>query len=130
MTALAHGALWNTLVMTAKVETLWGLGWQCLPELMERFEKLEEAIGTPREGQILDAIYRDMPRRNFSSDLLQHVPDRVGVMELQDVLWSDWGRPERIAETLRLLDKEPTFPLEHFREPHRSQNHEHVMEVS
>ena len=130
LAAMAGGALWNTLVMTAKVETLWRRGWQCMPELMEHFEKLEEVIDTPREGPILDTIYREMPCRNFSSDLLQRVPDCVGVMELQDVLWSDWGRPERIEETLRLLGKDPAFPIEHFREPHRSQDHEHVMEVS
>jgi hypothetical protein len=27
------------------------------------------------------------------------------------VLWSDWGRPERIAETLRRIGRPPSFPL-------------------
>ncbi|GJL64100.1 MAG: hypothetical protein NPIRA04_27540 [Nitrospirales bacterium] len=130
LAAMADGALWNTLVMAVKVETLWSLGWQCLPELMERFEELGTVIGTSREGPILDAIYQDMPCRNFSSDLLQRVPERVGVMELQDMLWSDWGQPERIAGTLQLLGKEPAFPIKHFSEPYCSQYHEHVMEVS
>ncbi|GJL66196.1 MAG: hypothetical protein NPIRA05_11670 [Nitrospirales bacterium] len=130
LAAMANGALWNTSVMTVKVETLWCLGWQCLPELMERFEKLDAAIGTSREGLILEAIYQDMPCRNFSSDLLQCVPESVGVMELQDVLWSDWGKPERIAATLQLLGKESAVPLKHFNEPHCSQSHEHAMEVS
>ena len=128
--AMANGALWNTLVMTVKVETLWRLGWQCLPELMERFEKLDAAIGTSREGSILEAIYQDMPCRNFSSDLLQCAPESVGVMELHDVLWSDWGKPERIADTLQLLGKESAFPLKYFSEPHCSQSDKHLMEVS
>ena len=29
--ALSHHALWNTMVMTAKVDTFWDLGWQCSP---------------------------------------------------------------------------------------------------
>ncbi|WP_447968902.1 hypothetical protein [Nitrospira sp. M1] len=114
--------------MTVKVDTLWNLGWQCLPELMERFEKLDAAISTSCEGKILDAIYQGMPCRNFSSDLLQCVPECVGVMEHQDVLWSDWGNPKRIAGTLQLLGKEPALSIKYFTEC--SQYHEHVMEVS
>jgi mannose-1-phosphate guanylyltransferase len=110
--ALAHHALWNTMVMTAKVETLWRLGRQCFPELIERFEQLGRVIGTPQEARVLGAIYRTMPSRNFSSDLLQHVPDRVAVTELTNALWSDWGRPERITEALRRIDRAPAFPLE------------------
>jgi mannose-1-phosphate guanylyltransferase len=30
--ARASGALWNTLVLTVKVETLWAIGWSCVPE--------------------------------------------------------------------------------------------------
>lgn len=110
--ALATGALWNTLVLTARVQTLWELGWQCVPDVMMLFEQLGHAIGTSAEGPTLDSIYQAMPIRNFSSDLLQQVPNRLGVMELTDVLWSDWGRPERIAETLQELAKTPAFPLE------------------
>ena len=110
--ALTHHALWNTMVMTAKVETLWRLGQQCFPELIERFERLGQAIGTSEEARVLETIYRTMPSRNFSSDLLQHVPDRVAVTELTNALWSDWGRPERITEALRRIDRAPAFPLE------------------
>lgn len=117
LSALANGAFWNTLVIAANVHTLWTLGWRHLPELMERFEQLEQAVGTPQEGAVLKAIYAQMPCRNFSSDLLQRAADGIGVIELQDVLWSDWGRPERIVETLRVLGKEPAFPYELLGEP-------------
>lgn len=110
--ALANHALWNTMVMTAKVETLWSLGQQCFPELIERFERLGRAIGTSEEARVLETIYQTMPSRNFSSDLLQRVPDRVAVTELTNALWSDWGRPERITEALRRIGLTPAFPLE------------------
>lgn len=109
--ALSSAALWNTMVMTAKVDTLWELGRQCFPGLMERFDRLGSAIGTPEEAHVLEVIYRDMPVKNFSADLLQRTPDRVVVTELTDTLWSDWGRPERIAEALRRIDRTPAFPL-------------------
>lgn len=109
--ALQAGALWNTLVFAANVELLWTLGWQCLPDMMPLFERLSQAIGGPEEGRALAVIYRDMPAKNFSSDLLQLVPDKLAVVGLTGVLWSDWGKPERIAETLRRIDRRPAFPL-------------------
>ena len=108
--ALSAGALWNTFVMISKVSTLWALGTKHFPDILQPFERLEQAIGSPEEGHVLDAIYQDMPRKNFSSDLLQRVPDCVAVMELTGVLWSDWGKPERIAETLRRIARTPAFP--------------------
>ena len=108
--ALSAGALWNTFVMVSKVSTLWALGTKYFPDILQPFERLERAIGSPREGHVLDAIYQSMPKKNFSSDLLQRVPDCVAVMELTGVLWSDWGKPERIVETLRRIARTPAFP--------------------
>ena len=109
--AISQGGLWSTFIMTAKVETLWRLGWKCFPEVMEQFKRLEEVIGTPDEIPTLEAIYGQMPTRNFSSDLIQKVPDSIGVIELKDVQWSDWGRPERILETLQSMGKD-TSPFQ------------------
>ena len=127
--ALSNNALWNTMVMAAKVETLWELGQQCFPELMERFERLGRAIGTSKEAQVLEAIYQTMPAKNFSSDLLQQVPDRVAVTELTNALWSDWGRPERIVEALRRIDRTPAFPLEALSSPFAPIPHENGLAV-
>ena len=110
-TAMEAGALWNTLVLAAKVETLWKLGRRCFPDLIDLFENLGSSIGSSEEGQVLESIYRVMPSRNFSSDLLEQVPDQVGVVELRGVMWSDWGRPEQILETLQALGKVPVFPM-------------------
>ncbi len=109
--ALRAGALWNTLVFAANADLLWTLGWQCLPDMMPLFERLGLAIGGPSEGRVLDEIYRSMPAKNFSSDLLERVPEQLTVIELSGVLWSDWGKPSRIAESLRRIDRRPAFPL-------------------
>lgn len=110
--ALAGGALWNTSVMAAKAETLWQMGWQCFPDLMPRFERLSRSIGTSKEAQILDEIYHDIPAHDLVSELLQRVPDRAAVMEMHGVLWSDWGTPTRMIDSLRRIRREPAFPLD------------------
>lgn len=108
---MASDALWNTLVIVTKAARLWDLGWNVFPALMDRFAQLRQAIGTARESQILQAIYQDMPSHNISSDLLHRIPECVAVIELERVLWSDWGRPERIVETLELVGKTPAFSI-------------------
>jgi mannose-1-phosphate guanylyltransferase len=101
--AHASGALWNTSLMAGKVETFWNLGRRVQPKMMALFERLGDAIDTPKEPEILRAIYGSMPRLNFSRDLLAHVPGETAVMEMKGIWWSDWGSPERIVETLTRL---------------------------
>lgn len=106
------GGLWNTFVMVGKVSTLWRFGWEHLPGMMPLFQRYASAVGRPGEAEVLEAVYRVMPVRDFSSNLLQHVSSRLGVIEMPGVMWSDWGRPERIAETLERVGQAPAFPLE------------------
>lgn len=107
--AMQAGALWNTSVLVGKVERLWDLGWHCLPEMMPLFEKLGDAIGTSRESEVVNSIYEIMPSRNFSADPLQRTPEHVAVMKLEEVLWSDWGDPERIVRSLARIHRQPAF---------------------
>jgi mannose-1-phosphate guanylyltransferase len=110
--AFAAGALWNTFLMVATVERLWELGWLCFPEIMRPFEKLASALGTMEEHQVLESIYSSMPVCSFSTRMLQRAAEHTAVMELEGLLWSDWGRPERIVESLRRIGKLPAFPME------------------
>jgi mannose-1-phosphate guanylyltransferase len=98
--------------MAAKAESLWQMGWQCFPDLMQRFERLSSSIGTSKEAQILDEIYHDIPAHDLVSELLQRVPDRAAVIEVSGILWSDWGKPERVADSLRRIGRDPAFPLD------------------
>ncbi len=105
--ARATGGLWNTMVLVAKGKELWSLGWKCFPEMMALFKRLKRAVATVEELRILDAIYDVMPRRNFSSHLLQCTSEQFAVSEMRDVLWSDWGNPERILSRLEKFRKQP-----------------------
>ena len=72
---------------------------------MSLFVRLKKAIGTVDELRVFDAIYETLPRRNFSSHLLQWMPERLAVLEMRDVLWSDWGNPERMLSGLENFGK-------------------------
>jgi mannose-1-phosphate guanylyltransferase len=105
------GMWWNTLVIAAKLETLWKLGWECFPEMMPLFERLGNAIGTSYEGTVLESIYRVMPAWNFSSHLLARATDHLAVLDMAGVSWSDWGSPGRILDDIHRFELQPTFSL-------------------
>jgi mannose-1-phosphate guanylyltransferase len=107
--ARATGGLWNTMVCVAKGQELWSLGWTWVSEIMPRFEWLRETVDTSEELTVLDAIYEVMPCRNFSSHILQCAPDRLAVMEMKNVLWSDWGNEDRIVSGLEKIGTRPAM---------------------
>ena len=110
-TALADGALWNTLIVIGAVRTFWQLGRYCMPETMELLDWLGSETGSPQEPELTQRIYASLPDGNFSSDVLEKAPEFLEVMELSGIEWSDWGRPERIAESIQSLGRKPAFPL-------------------
>ena len=83
--------------------------------MMALFERLGEAIDTPKEAEVLRAIYERMPHLNFSRDLLAQVPGETAVMEMEGLWWSDWGSPERIIETLARLGNRDAPVVEHLK---------------
>ena len=107
--AFRRGALWNTFIIIGKVKTLWGLGWRYLPEMMVPFVELWDNLGKGDEERVLDRIYQDMPTLDFSRDLLEVASKQLAVMKLDGVLWSDWGSPHRILDTLKLIGARPTY---------------------
>jgi mannose-1-phosphate guanylyltransferase len=109
--AMACGGLWNTLIIVAKARTLWQLGWIYAPETLKYFKRLYSVVGTSREEAVLESIYQTLPSRNFSTDLLTPAASQIAVIPMKDVLWSDWGRKERIIETLGRIGKQPNFPM-------------------
>jgi len=125
---LRHGCLWNTMVMAAKGQSLWRLGQSFFPAMMEKLETLRSLLEAvyhghiqgadkiPRKmayahGSLLQEIYGELTPADFSAELLQKASDQTLVFEMDDrVLWSDWGRPERVWNTLRRIRKMPHFP--------------------
>lgn len=100
-----EGGLWNSLVMLGRLPTWLRAIEQMLPDLWDRFRPIRAALGTSREMKMLEEVYRDMPAFNISRQLLERIPDRLGVMPVKGVLWSDWGDEKRIFETLGRIGK-------------------------
>jgi len=81
--------------------------------MMPLFDCLSAAIGTEEEDDEMERIYGRMPSRNFSSDLLARATEQAAVIELSGVFWNDWGKPERIVDSLRRIGRAPVFSFKH-----------------
>ncbi|MEX0828838.1 MAG: sugar phosphate nucleotidyltransferase [Nitrospirales bacterium] len=107
------GGLWNTMILVGKVSTFWNLGWLVFPPpLMQKFRAFQAFIGSQWEQSMLEHMYMDMPVCNLSRGFLQKIPNYLTVLEMTNVLWSDWGQPRRIFETLQAIGKTPNFPCD------------------
>lgn len=108
--AFRQGALWNTLIVAGRSDTLWGLAESRLRSILPAFARLREHFQAGGDGGVLEDVYRHLPSRDFSSEVLQRAPRAFRVFELNSIWWSDWGRPERILETLSRLRSGAPFP--------------------
>jgi mannose-1-phosphate guanylyltransferase len=93
----AQGSLWNSFLFATPVSTLLGLYHRHLPEVLEPFSRHLSA-GHSRES--LNALYRLLPVRDFSRDLLERAPESLRVLAAPRCGWTDLGTPERVAEAL------------------------------
>jgi mannose-1-phosphate guanylyltransferase len=113
---LEKGYLWNTMIMAVKAETLWQLGHEYFPEMIELFELLKSALSKDNNEDgtenALASIYQRLRPQNFSRGLLQRAIGHTLVVPMEDVDWDDWGRPERIVASLARIGLRPAFSTE------------------
>jgi mannose-1-phosphate guanylyltransferase len=106
---VAAGALWNTMIMVFRVETLLHHVETLFPEVTKQFRNLATSIGTPGEKSRIREIYRGLSSLNFSKDILEKIsanfPGTVSVLPVLQVTWSDWGSPQRLTETRRTIER-------------------------
>jgi mannose-1-phosphate guanylyltransferase len=104
---VAGGALWNTMIMVFRVETLLHHIQTLFPDVARQFRSFAPRIGTVAEKDNVRQIYRDLSSLNFSKDILEkiavHAPRAVIVLPVLQVSWSDWGTCDRLSKTLRQL---------------------------
>jgi mannose-1-phosphate guanylyltransferase len=103
------GGLWNTMIMAFKTSTL--LHWvsRLAPGLYEHFQHIYQAIGTPREADVVRDVYRRLKPINFSKEFLEPMvksyPSSLVTLPVRDLLWSDWGTASRIQEVLKKISQ-------------------------
>lgn len=113
---LHRNALWSTMVIAVKVETLWALARKCLPAMMASFEAFRQILRAVHEGEVepnsatvaLDDLYGKLQPADFSKDILQHIAAETLVMPMTGVTWYDWGRTKNVTGSPDFLSRTPS----------------------
>ncbi|WLQ16337.1 sugar phosphate nucleotidyltransferase [Hahella aquimaris] len=114
-----RNALWNTSIIACKAKTLWRLCSKYLPGLFERSEHVHKVVShfsRYKEGSdyittaISHAYYHLTKSDMYRSFLRCAVSDCLSV-RMANLDWVDWGRPERIIETIKKYSLAPSFDL-------------------
>jgi mannose-1-phosphate guanylyltransferase len=103
------GCLWNSFIVVADVAALLSLIARALPELYSAFARAESFMGTVREKEVLETIYRDLPPMDFSSRVLAEFPGDFSVLPVIGVEWSDLGDPKRLLAVISNGKRRPLW---------------------
>lgn len=105
---LEQGALWNVFIMAATARALLGL---FAAEFAGTAQEMLVAIGldarSQRRAPAMRRLYRRLPARDFSRDVLEGRESRLQVLPVPNCGWTDLGTPKRVAETLRWMPRLP-----------------------
>ena len=91
-----RGALWNSFVMAGWVDTFLGLTRRVAPDLLNAFDPLRPALGTPQEAEAAERV-------------LVPGADSLLTVRAKSVDWSDWGHPQRVMATVRRTGWRPSW---------------------
>jgi mannose-1-phosphate guanylyltransferase len=99
----AQKCLWNTFVMIGRVSVFWELLTAAVPHLVQAFDSVlgsgaggESGFDTQRAGP----LYTTLVPGDFSHQVLSVCPERLTVLRLGNVGWSDLGTPERVLSAM------------------------------
>ena len=108
-TLFSRACLWNSFVMVGRVAAFIDLIVAGVPRLLRAFEPIRRALGSPREAAVADRVYATLPEVNFSERVLVPAADRLGVVRVKGVEWSDWGNADRVFTTIRRAGLRPPW---------------------
>ena len=100
---VARGGLWNSFVMVFRLRRMLDLIRDVVPAHFAAIHPL------PIDPAAAARRYRTLSPWNFSTEFLARIPEHLVVLRVDNVQWSDWGTPQAIERTFRLLKKQPPW---------------------
>ena len=102
---MAEGCLWNSFVMVGRAQALLRMTQEAISFLYDNFANVFSDRTNAREESSIRALYSNLTSTNFSLDVLTKCPEKLAVLAVSEVGWSDWGSPRRAQATLTRIGR-------------------------
>lgn len=93
---LERGCVWNTFVMVGLAKAFLEMIASAVPWFHRSFEGIEPE----KHEETIESLYETMSAADFSAQVLSASIERLAVLCLGDVGWSDLGDPQRVIDAL------------------------------
>jgi mannose-1-phosphate guanylyltransferase len=93
------GGLWSTFIIIGTVQAFFDAAATRIPKILDVFYRYQPTSDGYQEKASRECLSQSIPPSDFSRDVLQYVPNHLAMYQLNNVHWSDWGRPERVARS-------------------------------
>jgi len=106
------GGLWSTFIIIGMAQAFFDAAATSIPKILDAFCHYQPTIGGYQEKAARECQSQSIAPSDFSKDVLQNVPHHLAMYQLNNVHWSDWGRPERVVRSGIKLNSnnEPIHP--------------------
>jgi len=93
------GGLWSTFIIIGTVQAFLDAAATCIPKILDVFHRYKPSVDSYDEEASRECLSQSIAPSDFSKDVLQYVPHHLAMYQLNNVDWSDWGRPERVKKS-------------------------------
>jgi mannose-1-phosphate guanylyltransferase len=97
---LDRGCLWNTFVMVGAAQAFADMIRESAADVYSVLEPLLAYRRLEADAATLGAVYENLRKADFSEQVLCANQERLAVLRLGDVGWSDLGDPRRVIDVL------------------------------
>ena len=97
-----RGHLWNSFVMVASAQAFLDVFAMATPALHRAFTSVSSLFGTDDELGVIRKLYTLLDETNFSDRVLALVPERLAVLKVSGIKWSDLGAPKRVLACMQM----------------------------
>ena len=102
-----RGCLWNSFVMVASARALLDIIASATPALYNAFASAVPLFGTNDEPTMMKKLYALLGETNFSDRVLALVSERLAVLKVTGIKWSDLGEPKRVLASIQTAGVRP-----------------------
>lgn len=96
--------LWNTMTLVGTSLNFLNLCKEHMSEVFVPLNRTVQFFGTSSESDVTGVVFKRILSVDFSRRVLERIPDKLCVLQMNGVYWNDWGDESRIRTDIDFLE--------------------------